>query len=105
MKIAQELNSLQEDLYLEVKAFNGASAWVNSEDFGMEKNITESFEFYFKFHKFCFKHAEFEYLYIETTLGIDYHGEEVGYYSLFSDLDGEPVDDMLIITDEELKNS
>ncbi|WP_171044310.1 hypothetical protein [Pseudoalteromonas citrea] len=43
--------------------------------------------------------------YIETTYGIEYEGEEIGYYSLFSELNGEPMDDMLVTTDEDLKNS
>lgn len=105
MDFVQELKSLQDKLGLEEKAFKGALSWATSEDFGMEKNITENFEFIFKFHKLCFKHGDRECPYIETTLGINYQDEEVGYYSLFSDLDGEPVDDMLVISDDELENS
>ena len=105
MDFVTQLNTLQKKLKLEKKALDGAKSWAADDEFGMDKAIVELFKYHFKFHKLCFKNSEYIMNYIETTYGIEYEGEEIGYYSLFSELNGEPMDDMLVITDEDLKNS
>lgn len=105
MDIVRQLNKLQENYDLEVKALDSVIAWVGTDEFGIDQSISDDFEYRFKLHKLCFKHADLSYSYIETTYDIEYKGECVGYYSLYTGLDGEAVDDMLVITDEELKNS
>ncbi|NSY32785.1 hypothetical protein DS891_04110 [Pseudoalteromonas sp. JC28] len=86
-------------------AIAGAKLWVSSEDFGIDNSITDKFKFEFHSHKLCFKHEYIEVSYIETNLTILLEEEEVGYYSWHTLLDGEVIDDMLVITDNELKYS
>lgn len=105
MDIIRQLNELQEKFNLEKKALDGAIAWAGCDDLGISRSITGKFEYLFKLHKFCFKHADLPYCYIETTYDIEYKGECVGYYSLYTDLEGEPVDDALVITDEDLRHT
>lgn len=102
MYLIHQLNQLQQQLQLEEKALQNAKQWVVGEDCEIDKTITENFQYHFKHHKLCFKHAHLSYHYIETTYSIEYEEDEVGYYSLFSTLEGEGVDDQLVITDDTL---
>mgnify|MGYP000013150046 CR=1 FL=1 len=99
------LNKIANDLDLKTKALEGVLYWVNSEDFDVDENLTREFKFEYKFQKLCFDHEWLEYPYIETHLDISYKGDDIGYYCLYSLLDGEAVDDKLVITDDDFENS
>lgn len=103
--LVAQVSSVADELELESKAFDGARFWVDSEDFDLKSEIKSRLKFEFRFHKLCFKNENLDYPYIETQLDLVLDDEEVGYYSLYSLLDGEAVDDVLVITDEELKYS
>ncbi len=98
------LNDLSEKLNLESLAFEGAQNWVSSIEFDGGKSDIRDYKFRFSSHKLCFKCESFDYNYIETVLDVIYQDEEIGYYKLVSMLNGEPTDDMLVVTDDEFKN-
>lgn len=98
------LNDLSEKLNLESLAFEGAKIWVGSIEFDGGKSDGRDYKFRFASHKLCFKCESFDYNYIETVLDVIYQDEEIGYYKLVSMLNGEPSDDMLVVTDDEFKN-
>ncbi|TMN43023.1 hypothetical protein [Pseudoalteromonas sp. S2755] len=104
-KLVAQISLVADELGLESRAMDGAQFWVNSEDFDLESEIKSRLKFEFDSHKLCFKSDTLEYPYIETQLSVVLDDEEVGYYVLYSLLDGEAVDDALVITDEELKYS
>ena len=103
--LVARINSIAEDLNLVSKAFDGAQFWINSDDFDLDDAIKSNLKLEFRFHKLCFKNESLDYPYIETQLDIYLNEDDVGYYSLYSLLDGEAVDDALVITDDELKYS
>jgi hypothetical protein len=98
------LNDLSDKLNLESLAFEGAQNWVSSIEFDGGKSDSRDYKFRFASHKLCFKCESFDYNYIETVLDVIYQGEKIGYYKLVSMLNGEPTDDMLVVTDDEFKN-
>ncbi|CCK75790.1 hypothetical protein OLEAN_C16140 [Oleispira antarctica RB-8] len=99
------LNKISNNLDLKSKAYEGALYWINSDDFDVDKALTKDFRFEYKFQKFCFNSDCLDYPYIETQLDVYYKDEDIGYYCLYSLLDGEAVDDKLVITDHDFKNS
>ncbi|WP_370978766.1 hypothetical protein [Agaribacterium sp. ZY112] len=105
MEFTHKLNAVEKEFSLEARALSGVKSWVKHEEFGVNKTVSDKFNYHFKSHKFCFKHSDLSYEYIETTYDIEHMGEIIGYYSLFTDLNGESVDDILVITDEEFRKS
>lgn len=101
--LVARVNSIAEELNLVSKAFEGAQLWINSDDFDLDNVIKSNLKLGFRFHKLCFKNERLDYPYIETQLDIYLNENDVGDYSLYSLLDGEAVDDALVITDDELK--
>ncbi|GAA3919142.1 hypothetical protein [Litoribacillus peritrichatus] len=99
------LDKLVVEHKLESLAFEGAKQWAASEDFDIDYSIASQFKYDFHAHKLCFKHEFRPTPYIETYLNITLDELEVGYYCWVSDLNGEILDDMLVITDNQLKNS
>jgi len=98
------LNGLADSLELEKLAFDGAQNWVDSKEFAVEASVVKQMKFEFHSHKLCFRTSQFDYLYIETRLEVIYRDDYIGYYNLTSLLNGEPTDDMLVITDDDFKN-
>ncbi len=98
------LNGLADSLGLEKLAFDGAQSWIESKEFGVEASVVNQIRFEFLSHKLCFKTTQFDHLYIETRLEVIYRDDYIGHYNLTSLLDGEPADDMLVITDDDFKN-
>lgn len=105
MHCIHQLDQLQQQLQLEEKALQNVKQWVQNDECEIDSTITEKFRYHFKHHKLCFKHASLSYHYIETTYTISYEENEVGYYSLFTTIEGKAVDDQLEITDKSLQHS
>jgi len=103
--LINKLNQLALDFNLISKAIDGAKSWVSSEDFDIENTITAKFQYEFHVHKLCFKHEYKDLPYIETILNITLDEDDIGYYCWHTTLDGETIDDVLVITDHELKYS
>lgn len=104
MDILTELNTIEEKFGLEKRALEGLLKWIDNNELDIAKSVSALFKYQFKSHKFCFKHADLPYQFIETTFDIHYQGDHVGYYKLFTTLDGKSVDDALVITDDNLKH-
>ncbi|WP_444896874.1 hypothetical protein [Microbulbifer sp. SSSA005] len=102
-ELLNSLDKLVVEHNLESRAFKGAKEWSSSADFDIDTSITSKFKYNFHAHKLCFKHEFRSNPCIETYLDITLDEEEVGYYCWISDLNGEVLDDMLVITDNELK--
>lgn len=102
--IVENLRTLEKSQNLEARAVEGCVKWMASEDFGVSVAIVSEIEAEFHSQKFCFRHEELNYYYIETKLILSYQEEEIGYYCLYTLPDGEAVDDALVITDDEFKS-
>lgn len=87
------------------KAISGAKSWASSGDFDIDNAITQRFQYEFHSHKLCFKHEYLDNPYIETNITVVFNKEEIGYYSYHSLLNGEVIDDVFVVTDNELKYS
>jgi hypothetical protein len=101
--ISESLKNIEKLQSLERRAFEGCMEWMLSDDFGVAASIVSFIEKGLHSQKFCFRHEELNYLYLETKLILNYQDEEIGYYSLYTLPDGEVVDDALVITDDEFK--
>ena len=103
--LLDNLNKLVHDLHLVPNAIKGAELWVASENFDIDNSITCEFKYDLDSHKLCFKSENMNVPYIETTLNVSLEDDVIGYYCWHSLLDGEVIDDMLVITNQELKYS
>ncbi|MBA6358177.1 hypothetical protein H4J53_20085 [Colwellia sp. BRX8-3] len=103
--LINNLNKLAHDLRLVPNAIKGAKLWAASEDFDIDNSITCKFKYDFDSHKLCFESEDMNVPYLETTLNIRLEDDVIGYYCWHSLLNGEVIDDMLVITNHELKYS
>lgn len=101
MELIRQLNELAARHELEKQAFEGIRQVLDADDLGLDPAVKKQLAIRFKHHKLCFKHGAVD-AFIETTLSIDLDVGEVGYYSLFSDLQGQSFDDALVIDPEDL---
>ncbi|USD23290.1 hypothetical protein MJO52_09165 [Microbulbifer variabilis] len=102
-ELLNNLDKLAVNNRLESQALEGAKKWVSSKDFDIDNSVTRKFKYEFHANKLCFKHEFKAVPYIETYFNIVLDEVEVGYYCWVSDLNGEVLDDLLVITDRELK--
>jgi len=102
MTLIQQLNQMADQFGLEKQALEGVSKVLASDESGLDEQMIKQLVIGFKSHKLCFRHGEVDAQFIETTLSINFDGDDVGYYALFTDMDGQSFDDALNINlDEE----
>jgi len=104
MSFMQELDVIIKKENLKQKALDGAKNRASSGEVYIDKDITESFEFFFKSHKLRYKHMDHAYPAIETKIGIKLQNKDVGYYTQTFELVGMSLHGVLVVTNEGLKH-
>ena len=97
MTLIQQLNQLADQFGLEKQALEGVRKALAENDSGLDEQLKKQLVIGLKCYKLCFRHADTDDQFIETTLSIDYDGDQVGYYALFTDMNGLSFDDALVI--------
>lgn len=92
------LSNLASQQCLIERAMRGCDKWFENEEDGLiggwscKDFVKEFFTF-----SLTFKHANWDLVYIDTTLNLlDKDGKEIGYYRLITTLNGEIDDDYLV---------
>ena len=91
MDILNELLSVIDEVSIDRLAKQAVANWAKEAK--GDSDILLSSVLTFRSHKFCFKSSTLESPYFETTYALVKGEVELGVYKIFTNFNGEPVDD------------